>query len=277
MILRKIKNTLALTVSCIAAGIGLFWLFFIMFDVVRHGIGAMNLSLFSQDPTAVGEEGGGLRNAFVGQLMITSIAVLFGVPLGLLGGVFLSEYSRGKKIAAWISGLADILVSVPSIVIGTFAYALLVKPFGGFNGWAGSFALAVILIPVVLRTTEDMLRLVPENLREAAFALGATRAQVVFQITFRAASAGIMTGILLAIARVAGETAPLLFTSLNNNFFSMDLNGPMASLTVTIFQYAMGPYEILHKQAWAASFMITLFILITTIIGRLVIRRKHKL
>jgi phosphate transport system permease protein len=243
--------------------------------VLVHGIKALNLNLFINDPAPAGVEGGGLRNAFVGQLMITLCATLIGVPIGVLGGTFLAEYARGKKIARLISVLSDIMVSVPSIVIGTFIYAVLVKPLGHFSGWAGAIALSIIMIPVVLRTTEDMLRLVPWTLREAAFALGAPYYKVIIQIVYRGASTGILTGILLSIARVSGETAPLLFTSFNNSFFSSDMNKPIASLTVTIFQYAMGPYESWHSQAWAASLVITLSILMLTVLGRLLIKGRH--
>ena len=194
----------------------------------------------------------------------------------MLGGTFLAEYARGKKISRLISVLADIMVSVPSIVIGAFIYAVLVRPLHHFSGWAGAVALAIIMIPVVLRTTEDMLSLVPWTLREAAFALGAPYYKVIIQVVYRGAAAGILTGILLSIARVAGETAPLLFTSFNNNFFSGNMNGPIASLTVTVFQYAMGPYKSWHSQAWGASFVITLFILALTIAGRLIIRWRYK-
>ena len=241
-----------------------------------HGMQALNLTLFINDPAPAGVEGGGLRNAFVGQLMITFCASLIGVPIGVLGGTFLAEYARGRKIARIISILSDIVVSVPSIVIGTFIYAILVKPVGHFNGWAGAVALAIIMIPVVLRTTEDMLSLVPWELREAAFALGAPYYKVIIQVVYRGAATGILTGILLSIARVAGETAPLLFTSFNNSFFSLDMNHPMSSLTATIFQYAMGPYKTWHAQAWAASFVITVFILILTILGRLIIRWRYR-
>jgi phosphate transport system permease protein len=273
---RKIEGAIALFLSTMAAFFGLFWLVFILGDVLVHGIKALNLTLFMNDPAPAGVEGGGLRNAFVGQLMITLFATLIGVPIGVLGGTFLAEYARGRKIARLISILADIMVSVPSIVIGTFIYAVLVKPVGHFNGWAGSVALAIIMIPVVLRTTEDMLSLVPWTLREAAFALGAPYYKVITQVVYRGAATGILTGILLSIARVAGETAPLLFTSFNNSFFSLDMKQPISSLTVTIFQYAMGPYDNWHAQAWAAAFVITIFILILTISGRLIIKWRYK-
>jgi phosphate transport system permease protein len=239
---RKLEGLIALTLSSLAAAIGLFWLVFILGDVLIHGIGALNLGLFLNDP----------------------------VPAGM------AEYARRTNYAKIISVLADIIVSVPSIVIGTFIYAILVRPVHHFSGWAGAFALSLIMIPVVLRTTEDMLSMVPWTLREAAFALGAPYYKVIIQVVYRGAATGILTGILLSIARVAGETAPLLFTSFNNNFFSTNMNGPIASLTVTIFQYAMGPYEDWHAQAWAASFVITIFILVLTLAGRLVLKWRYK-
>ncbi|HHN64904.1 MAG TPA: phosphate ABC transporter permease PstA [Nitrospirae bacterium] len=269
---RKIMSSVALLLSSLAALIGLFWLVFILADVLINGIKGINLSLFLEDPAPPGMEGGGLRNAFVGQLLITGMATVIGVPLGVLGGTFLAEYARGRTISRIISIISDIMVSVPSIVVGTFVYAIMVKPLGHFNGWAGAVALAIIMIPVVLRTTEDMLSMVPWTLREAAFALGAPYYRVIIQVVYRGAATGILTGILLSIARVAGETAPLLFTSFNNSFFSWNMNEPVASLTVTIFQYAMGPYESWHTQAWAASLVITLFILFITILGRLILK-----
>ncbi len=273
---RKLEGIVALTLSTLAAFLGLFWLVFILGDVLVHGIKALTPALFLQDPVPAGVEGGGLRNAFIGQLQITFAATLIGVPIGLLGGTFLAEYARGRRITRVVSILSDIMVSVPSIVIGTFIYAVLVKPIGHFSGWAGAVALAIIMIPVVLRTTEDMLSLVPWTLREAAFALGAPYYNVITQVVYRGAATGILTGILLSIARVAGETAPLLFTSFNNSFFSTNMNGPIASLTVSIFQYAMGPYDNWHAQAWAASFMITIFVLLITIAGRLIIKWRYK-
>ncbi|MGA8181502.1 MAG: phosphate ABC transporter permease PstA [Desulfobacterales bacterium] len=273
---RKIEGFVALFLSTLAAFVGLFWLVFILGDVLIHGMGALHLSFFVNDPTPAGVSGGGLRNAFVGQFLITAFATLIGVPIGVLGGTFLAEYARGKTLSRIISILADIMVSVPSIIIGTFIYALMIKPLGHFSGWAGAAALAIIMIPVVLRTTEDMLSLVPWTLREAAFALGAPYYKVIIQVVYRGAATGIFTGILLSIARVAGETAPLLFTSFNNSFFSMNMNGPMPSLTVSIFQYAMGPYDDWHAQAWAAALVITVFILFITIGGRLLLRWRYK-
>ena len=273
---RKVEGFIALLLSTLAAIIGLFWLVFILGDVIFHGIGALNLSLFMNDPAPAGVEGGGLRNAFIGHLMITAFATIIGVPVGVLGGTFLAEYARGRSISRIISILADIMVSVPSIIIGTFIYSIMVKPIGHFSGWAGALALAIIMIPVVLRTTEDMLSLVPWTLREAAFALGAPYYKVIVQVVYRGAATGIFTGILLSIARVAGETAPLLFTAFNNSYFSINMNGPMPSLTVSVFQYAMGPYDSWHEQAWAASLVITLFILFITITGRLLLKWRYK-
>jgi phosphate transport system permease protein len=274
--IRKIEGIVALSLSALAAFVGLFWLVFILGDVLVHGIKALTPDLFLQDPVPAGVKGGGLRNAFVGQLLITAFATVIGVPIGVLGGTFLAEYAHGRKIANVVSILSDMMVSVPSIVIGTFVYAVLVKPLGHFSGWAGAVALAIIMIPVVLRTTEDMLSLVPWTLREAAFALGAPYYKVITQVVYRGAATGILTGILLSIARVAGETAPLLFTSFNNSFFSTNMNGPIASLTVSIFQYAMGPYDTWHAQAWAASFTITVFVLLLTIAGRLIIKWRYR-
>ncbi len=274
--LRLIKSYFAFIISTITAVFGIFWLVFIIGDVLYHGIGALNIELFLNDPVPAGEEGGGLRNAFVGHLMITFFATLIGVPIGILGGTFIAEYARETNIARFISILSDIMISVPAIVIGTFVYAIVVKPMGHFSGWAGSIALSLIMIPVVLRTTENMLSLVPWTIREAAFALGAPYYKVIIQVVYRGAATGILTGVLLAIARVTGEAAPLLFTSFNNSFFSTKMSEPIASLTVTIFQYAMGPYDSWHAQAWAASFMITFFVLIITILGRLIIKWRYK-
>lgn len=273
---RKITSTIALFICFLTALWGIFWLFFIIIDVLRHGITAINPSLFLNDPAPPGEEGGGLRNAFVGHLLITVFATLIGVPVGVLGGTFLAEYGRKYQISKVISTLADIMVSVPAIIIGAFVYAIMVKPLGHFSGWAGAIALGIIMIPTVLRTTENMLSLIPWTLREAAFALGAPYYKVIIQVVYRGAATGILTGIILAIARVTGEAAPLLFTAFNNNYFSINMSQPIASLTVTIFQYAMGPYEDWHTQAWGASLMITVFILFATIVGRILIKRRYK-
>ncbi len=273
---RKIVNTFALSLACAAAALGLFWLIFILADVLRHGIAFITPELFLNEAAPPGMEGGGLKHAFIGQLLITFFAVLIGIPLGILGGTYLAEYGRHHWLGRLISTLSDIMISVPSIVIGTFVYAIFVKPIGHFSGYAGALALAIIMIPVVLRTTEEMIALVPWEIREAAFALGAPYYKVILQVVYRGAATGIFTGILLAIARIAGETAPLLFTSFNNMFLTTNMNEPMPSLTVTIYQYAMGPYDDWHEMAWAASFVITLFILGLTILGRIIIRWKYK-
>ena len=271
---RKLKNNIWLGISGLAAAYGVFWLIFILGTVVSEGISSLNIQLLTEDPSFPGSGEGGLRHAFVGQIMITAVAVIIGVPIGILGGTYLSEYGRHTKTAKLISSLSDIMVSIPSIVVGTFVYAILVRPVGQFNGWAGAVALAIIMIPVIIRTSEDMLKLVPESLREAAFALGAPYYKVIIDIVYKSASSGILTGVLMAIARVAGETAPLLFTSFNNNFFSTNMNESMPSLTVTIFNYAMGPYDDWHSQAWAAALLITVMILMLTIISRMFVVKK---
>jgi phosphate transport system permease protein len=273
---RKVINACSLGLAVAAAALGLFWLLFILADVLHHGIAYISPGLFFNEAAPPGIEGGGLMHAFIGQLLITFFSLLLGIPLGILGGTYLAEYGRHRRIGRFISTLSDIMISVPSIVIGTFVYAIFVKPIGHFSGFAGSVALAIIMIPVVLRTTEEMISLVPWEIREAAFALGAPYYKVILQVVYRGAATGIFTGILLAIARVAGETAPLLFTSFNNIFFTTNMNEPMPSLTVTIYQYAMGPYDDWHEMAWAASFVITLFILALTISGRLLIRWKYR-
>ena len=275
---RKIMDKLATVFSCAAAAIGLFFLFYILAYVLRQGLGGLSIELFTKDatPPMLTQIKGGLRQAFVGQLILTGVAVLIGVPLGILGGTFLAEYGRFSKIGKFVSALSDIAVSMPSIIIGTFIYSVMVLPAGHFNGWAGSVALAIIMLPVVIRTTEEMMCLVPWATREAAFALGASYHKVITRIVWRGAAAGIFTGVLLAAARVAGETAPLLFTSFNNTFFSYNMNEPMPSLTITIYQYAASPYDSWVSLAWAAAFVITIFILLVNILGRQFIKRRYK-
>lgn len=269
---RKIQNLIALSFSFLTAFIGIFFLSFILFDLISKGISHININLFTLDtaPAVLNIEGG-LRQAFIGQLILTLIATLIGVPLGILSGTFLAEYGRYSKFGRFISNLADITVSMPTIIIGTFIYAILVKPFGSFNGWAGAIALAIIMLPVVMRTTEEMMNLVPDSLREAAFALGASKTKVTIQIVWKSAISGIFTGVILSIARIAGETAPLLFTSFNNNFLSFDMSGPMPSLTVTIYQYAASAYDNWVQLAWAGSLVITLFILVISVFGRYIV------
>ena len=273
--LRKIKGYIMLIMSTMAAVIGVILLFAILYKVIQTGMAGLNLSLFTQDEAPAWLEGeGGMRHAFIGQIILTFFASLIGIPIGILGGIYLSEYGRYSKLGRFISSLADVSVSIPTIIIGTFIYSLLVKPFGVFNGWAGSVALAVILIPVIMRTTEDSLKLIPFQLREAALALGTPYYKVIKDIILKSALTGIFTGVSLAIARVAGETAPLLFTSFNNKYLSCNMNEPMPSLTVTIFQYASSPYESWIISAWASSLLITVFILLSNIILKQIMKKR---
>lgn len=271
---RKIVNRLFLSLSVIAAGFGLVWLGFILSELFVQGVGGLTWDLFTKSTPPPGEPGG-LANAILGSVMMSSVAVLVGTPLGLLAGTYLAEYGRYGRLAFFIRFVNDILLSAPSIVIGLFVYEIVVVNTGHFSGWAGAAALTVIVIPVVVRTTENMLLLVPNGLREAASALGAPRAHFIRAVTWRAARAGIMTGVLLAVARISGETAPLLFTVLGNNFWSTDMNGQIASLPKVIFDFAMGPYEDLHKLAWAGALLITLTVLTLSIIARLLEPKKH--
>lgn len=274
---REFKNMAALGLASLCAAIGLFLLFIILFDVLKNGLTAINWNLFFKDPAPPTMAGaGGLKSAFLGQGLLTLTAALIGVPIGILGGTYLAEYGRHRKISRLISILSDIAVSIPSIVIGTFVYAVMVKPYGSYNGWAGAAALAIIILPIIIRTTEDMINMVPWALREAAFAMGAPYHRVIWDIVYRSAAQGIFTGVLLAIARIAGETAPLLFTSFNSNYFTLNMSGPMPSLTVSIYQYAASPYESWVSMAWAAAFVVTGYVLLLNIIGRLAIKFKGK-
>ncbi len=272
---RKIVNNIILTLSTLSAILGLVFLFWILWTLFSNGLEAMSLKIFTLDMAPPGREGG-LRNALVGQLMLVVAASLIGIPLGLMAGTYLSEYGKNSKYANLIRDLSDIMMSAPSIVLGAFVYAILVAPVHHFNGWAGSVALAIMMVPIVLRTTDDMLNLVPQTLREAAYALGAPKYKVILQVVFRSAKVGVVTGVLLSIARIAGETAPLLFTSFSNNFFTLDMNQPMASLTVTIFNYATSPYQDWIKLGWAAAFILGMFVLGINIIGRVLIKKKGK-
>ncbi len=273
---RKIKNYIALSLATLTAIIGLFWLVFILTSILIKGLSAINLSLFLNDPAPPGIPGGGLRCAFIGQLIITILACIIGVPIGVLGGTFLAEYGRNNKLSGLVSALADMMTSFPSIVVGVFVYTLVVRPMGHFSGYAGALALAIIMIPIILRTTEETLKLIPWELREAAFALGAPYYLVIKDVVYRGAATGLFTGIMLSIARVAVETAPLLFTSFNNSFLTLNPNQPMPSLTVTIYQYAMGPYPDWHRLAWGASFVIVIFVLLFNIAGRFFIKKRLK-
>lgn len=272
---RKLINYFALSMSMIAVVFGLFWLFWILLSVFKLGFGGLNLDLFTKMTPPPGSEGG-LYNAIVGSFIHVGLATLIGTPFGVLAGVYLAEYGRYTWLGRSTLFINDILLSAPSIVIGLFVYAVFVARVGHFSALAGIFALALLVIPVVIRTTENMLVLVPNNLREAVYALGTPKWKVITKVTLRASVAGIMTGILLAVARVSGETAPLLFTSLSNQFWTLDLNKPMATLPVTIFKFAMSPFEDWQRMAWAGVFLITLGVLSLNILARVFFRQKHK-
>jgi phosphate transport system permease protein len=272
---RRITNWVGLTLSMTAMAIGLTALLSILFVLFSNGFAALELSLFTQDTPAPGSEGGGLRNAILGSLMIVSLAVVVSTPIGILAGVYLSEYGDTSKTAEFTRFVVDIMLSAPSIVLGLFVYSIAVATVGNFSGYAGSLALSLIAIPVVMRTTENMLRLVPGTLREAAFALGAPRWKVSTKVTLRAAKNGVITGLLLAVARISGETAPLLFTALNNQFYSNDMGGPMANLPVVIYQFAMSPYENWINLAWGGALLITLAVLLFNILARVLFRNKN--
>jgi phosphate transport system permease protein len=271
---RKFVNKLGLSLSMFAMGLGLFVLLWILFILFKNGFAGLSLTIFTESTPAPGTPGGGLANAIVGSLMMIGVTALIATPIGIFAGVYLAEFGDDNKLASVTRFVTDIMLSAPSIVLGLFIYAIFVAQVKHFSGWAGSFALALIAIPVVLRTTENMLRLVPGNLREAAFALGAPHWKVTNYVTLRAARAGVMTGLLLALARISGETAPLLFTALNNQFFSTNMNAPMANLPVVIFQFAMSPYDNWVSLAWAGALLITLTVLVLNIIARVVFRER---
>jgi phosphate transport system permease protein len=264
---RKFINKVALALSLAAMAFGLVWLIWILWTTLALGVSGLSLTLFTQNTPAPGNAGG-LANAIVGSVLMCGIATLIGTPVGIMAGVFLAEYGWGSWLAHATRFVNDILLSAPSIVIGLFVYAIYVAKVGNFSGVAGIIALVLIVVPVVVRTTENMLLLVPNSLREAAFALGAQRYQVITLVTLRASRAGIMTGILLAVARIAGETAPLLFTALSNQFWSLDLSQPMANLPVTIFKFAMSPFSDWQQLAWAGVFLITMGVLALNIVAR---------
>ena len=264
---RRTINSIALTVSLAAALFGLFWLVAILWTLLYNGLTSINLALFTEMTPPPGSAGG-LLNAIFGSVVMTVISTLIGAPIGMLAGTYLAEYGKNGVLAEIVRFINDILLSAPSIVVGLFVYEVMVFRMGHFSAWAGIVALAIIGIPVVVRTTEDMLNLVPNGLREAAAALGSPRWKVITLIAYRAARNGIITAILLAIARVSGETAPLLFTALNNQFWSTDMNAPMASLPVTIFQFALSPYEDWQQLAWGGALLITVTILILNIVAR---------
>ncbi|MFZ9799497.1 MAG: phosphate ABC transporter permease PstA [Burkholderiaceae bacterium] len=271
---RKLTNTIGVSLSMFAMALGLFVLLWILFILFKNGIAALDWAMFTQSTPAPGSEGGGLANAIVGSILIVGFSTIISTPIGIFAGIYLAEYGDESKTAAVTRFVTDIMLSAPSIILGLFIYAILVAQVKHFSGWAGSLALSLIAIPVVVRTTENMLRLVPGSLREAAFALGAPRWKVATMVTLRAAQAGVVTGVLLALARISGETAPLLFTALNNQFFSTDMNKPMSNLPVVIFQFAMSPYDNWVRLAWGGALLITLTVLVLNIVARVVFREK---
>jgi phosphate transport system permease protein len=271
---RRMANRIGLTLSMGAMALGLAVLLWILAVLFYNGLSGVDLKLFTQDTPAPGTEGGGLRNAIVGSLMMLALTVVVATPVGVLAGVYLAEYGDTSRTAEATRFVTDIMLSAPSIVLGLFVYAIAVATVGNFSGYAGSMALSLIAIPVVVRTTENMLRLVPGSLREAAFALGAPRWKEATMVTLRAARSGVMTGLLLAVARISGETAPLLFTALNNQFFNADMSKPMANLPVVIFQFAMSPYDNWIRLAWAGALLITLAVLVLNIVARVFFRDR---
>ena len=271
---RRIRNAVALVLSLIAAVFGLFWLVWILWTALSNGLAAINGALFTQMTPPPGSDGG-LLNAFFGSLVMSGLALLIGAPIGIAAGTYLAEYARKHAIGETIRFANDILLSAPSIVLGLFVYTMVVRTMGHFSGIAGALALALIVIPVVVRTTDEMLQLVPSAMREAALSLGVPQWKMTLQVLYRAALPGIVTGILLALARISGETAPLLFTALNNQYWSTDLSQPLASVPVVIFQYAMSPYDSWHALAWAGAFMVTLFVLLLSLFSRALLLRNR--
>lgn len=271
---RNRVNKLALTLSLAAMAFGVFWLVWILWETIRLGVGGLALATFTQ-MTPPPNEVGGIANAIFGSFVMVMLATFVGTPIGVMAGIYLAEYDLKGWLGSTTRFVNDILLSAPSIVIGLFVYAVIVAKFKSFSAIAGIVALALIVIPVVIRTTENMLQLVPPGLREAAYALGTPKWKVIMSVTLRAARAGVVTGILLAVARISGETAPLLFTALNNQFWTTDLSQPMASLPVTIFKFAMSPYENWQQLAWAGVFLITVAVLGLNILARVLTREKH--
>ena len=270
---RRIANALGLTVSVLAMLFGLFWLCWILYTLILRGLPSLTPAIFMKMTPPPGDSGG-LLNAIAGSLMMTVFGTLIGTPIGILAGTYLAEFGQRGWMAPVTRFINDVLLSAPSIVIGLFVYEVYVIRVKHFSGWAGAFALAILVIPVVIRTTENMLRLIPSTLREAAAALGAPQWKIINFITLRAARAGIITGVLLAVARISGETAPLLFTALNNQFWSSDMNQPMANLPVVIFQFAMSPYDAWQNLAWAGALLITVSVLTLNIVARVLFRQS---
>ncbi len=271
---RKIVNWTMLSIASLMAVYGIFWLFWILGSLLINGFKYFGPELIYLDPTPAGVEGGGLRPAFVGHFIITTLATILGVPIGLMAGIYFSEYGQNSKFFRVLRNITDIMVSTPSIIMGAVVYAILVKPIGHFNGLSGAVALALLMVPVIAVTTDEMLKLVPQQMREAAYALGAYKWQMIKSVVIRAAKVGILTGVILGVARISGETAPLLFTAFNNAYLNLNLMKPMSSITVTVFNYVMGPYHYWHEQAWAASLILTLGVLVLSIVARLVLHGK---
>lgn len=271
---RRLKNRIAIVISMIAVIFGLVWLAWILYSTFTKGVGGLSWDVFTQMTPPPNTEGGGLANAMMGSFLLITIATFIGTPLGILSGIYLAEYGRKNWLANVIRFINDVLLSAPSIIIGLFVYMVMIVPMGHFSGWAGIVALALIQLPIIVRTTENMLLLVPNNLREAAYALGTPRWRMILKITLKASVSGIVTGVLLAIARIAGETAPLLFTALSNQFWSTDLNAPIANLPVTIFKFAMSPFQEWQELAWAGVLLITLFVLFLNILARVLFSQK---
>ena len=272
---RKRINAIALSLSLLAMAFGVFWLIWILFETIYLGIGGLNLATFTEMTPPPQAEDGGLANAIFGSMVMVGLATLLGTPIGILAGIYLAEYGQKTWLGSAMRFINDILLSAPTIVIGLFIYAMVVAKLKSFSGFAGVLALALIVIPVVIRTTENMLSLIPNALREAAYALGTPKWNVITSVTLKSARAGVITGILLAVARISGETAPLLFTALSNQFWTSNLGEPMASLPVTIFKFAMSPYENWQKLAWAGVFLITMGVLLLNILARVLFKNKH--
>jgi phosphate transport system permease protein len=272
---RQLTNRIALGLTVAATIFGLFWLAWLLFTLLKNGLQWINLAVLTEPTPPPGGQGG-LANSIVGSLVLTTVGVVLGAPIGVLAGTYLAEFGRDSRLGAVVRFINDILLSAPSIIIGVFVYGAVVLRAGRFSGWAGGLALALIVVPIVVRTTENMLRLVPDSLREAAAALGARTSRVVFKIVYRASLPGIVTGILLGIARISGETAPLLFTALNNQFWSTDLSRPFPNLPVVIFQFAMSPYRDWQQLAWAGALIITVTVLLVNIIARVLSRGRTR-
>lgn len=273
---RKVTDAVVKVFSLAASLVGIFFLGWILFEVGRRGLGAIDWTFFTENPAPPGVEGGGLSSAIFGTLIITALATLIGVPLGVMAGVYLAEFGKQNRLGSAVRFAVNTMMGVPSILVGLFIYTIFVLPVGHFSGYAGAISLAVIMIPVVARTTEDMLGLVPDSLRESALALGAPRWRVTVSVVFRAAKTGMLTGILLAVARVSGETAPLLFTALNSPYWPSSLNQPTSNLTVTIFNYAMSPYADWQQAAWGASLLIMAAVLGLTVFARVALKEKKR-